>query len=139
MILLLETFADQLSRRANNLVIILDGSEPEALPKVRRLIHAKLGEPISLAGLATATGLSESHFFRTFKEVNKLTVNDHTIRALIAAARKELFRPAVRVSDIAFQVAFQSLSNFKRLFAKLVRCLPTKFREAELKKAKLQV
>ena len=138
MILLLETFADQLSRHAENLVIILDGSEPEAIAKARRLIHAKLDEPISLSELATAAGLSESHFCRTFKDVTKLTVTDYTTRARIAAARKELLRPAARVSDIAFKVGFQSLSQFNRSFSKLVGCSPTKFREAELEKAQIQ-
>ncbi len=51
MILLLESFADQLSQHSENLVVILDGSEPEAIAKARRLIHAKLDEPISLANL----------------------------------------------------------------------------------------
>lgn len=138
MILLLETFADQLSRHADNLVIILDGSEPEAIAKARRIIHAKLDEPISLSDLASAAGLSESHFCRTFKEVTKLTVTEYTTRARIAAAKKELLRPAARVSDIAFQVGFQSLSQFNRSFAKLVGSSPTKFREAELAKAKIQ-
>lgn len=139
MILLLETFADQLSSHADNLVIILDGSEPEAIAKARRLIHAKLDEPISLSELATVAGLSESHFCRTFKEVTKLTVTDYTTRARIAAARKELLRPAARVSDIAFKVGFQSLSQFNRSFSKLVGCSPTKFREAELEKAQIKV
>jgi len=135
MILLLETFADQLSRQADNLVIILDGSEPEAIAKARRLIHAKLDEPITLSELARVAGLSESHFCRTFKEVTKLTVTDYVTRARISAARKELLRPAARVSDIAFQVGFQSLSQFNRSFVKIVGCSPTKFREAELAKA----
>ena len=138
MILLLETFADQLSRHADNLVIIRDGSEPEAIAKARRLIHARLDEPIRLADLAAAAGLSESHFCRTFKEVTKLTVTDYTTRARISAARKELLRPASRISDIAFQVGFQSLSQFNRSFAKLVGCSPTKFRETELAKAEIR-
>jgi AraC-like DNA-binding protein len=135
MILLLETFADQLSRQADNLVVIMDGSEPEAIARARRLIHAKLDQPISLGELARTAGLSESHFCRTFKEVTKLTVTDYVTRARIAAARKELLRPAARVSDIAFQVGFQSLSQFNRSFSKIVGCSPTKFREAELAKA----
>jgi len=138
MILLLESFADQLSQCAENLAVILDGSEPEAIAKARRLIHAKLDEPISLAQLAKAAGLSESHFCRTFKEVTKLTVTDYTTRARIAWARKELLRPAARISDIAFMVGFQSLSQFNRSFSKIVGCSPTKFRESELTKAKIQ-
>lgn len=138
MILLLESFADQLSQHAENLAVILDGSEPEAIAKARRLIHAKLDEPLSLAQLAKAAGLSESHFCRTFKEVTKLTVTDYTTRARIAWARKELLRPAARISDIAFMVGFQSLSQFNRSFAKIVGCSPTKFRDAELTKAKVK-
>lgn len=135
MILLLETFGDQLSQQADNLAVILDGSEPEAIAKARRLIHARLDEPVSLAELAQTAGLSESHFCRTFKEVTKLTVTDYTTRARIAWARKELLRPASRISDIAFQVGFQSLSQFNRSFSKLVGCSPSKFREAELEKS----
>lgn len=137
MILLLETFGDKLSQQADNLAIIMDGSEPVAIAKARRLIHAKLDEPMSLAELAKAAGLSESHFCRTFKEVTALTVTDYTTRARITWARKELLRPAVRISDIAFQVGFQSLSQFNRSFAKIVGCSPSAFRKDELNKAQI--
>ena len=138
MILLLETFADQLSQQADNLAVILDGSEPEAIAKARRLIHSRLDEPLSLSELAKTAGLSESHFCRTFKEVTKLTVTEYTTRARIAWARKELLRPAARISDIAFQVGFQSLSQFNRSFSKLVGCSPSKFRETELEKSSIK-
>jgi len=138
MILLLETFADQLSQQSSNLAVILDGSEPEAIAKARRLIHARLDEPISLSQLAKTAGLSESHFCRTFKEVTKLTVTDYTTRARITWARKELLRPAARISDIAFQVGFQSLSQFNRSFSKLVGCSPSKFRETEREKSSIK-
>lgn len=132
MILLLESFADQLSSKADELAVIMDGSEPEAIARARRLIHAKLDEPISLKTLAKTAGVSESHFCRTFKEVTSLTVTEYTTRARIAWARKELLRPASRISDIAFQVGFQSLSQFNRSFSKLVGCSPSKFRQAKL-------
>ncbi len=132
MILLLETFADQLSQQAENLAIILDGTEPEAVARARKIIHAKLSEPISLSELAAAAGLSESHFCRTFKQVTKLTVTDYTTRARITWARKELLRPAARISDIAFKVGFQSLSQFNRSFLKLVGCSPSSFRKENL-------
>lgn len=138
MVLLLETFADQLTHNANQLVIILDGSEPESIARARKLIHAKLDESISLGELARAAGLSESHFCRTFKEVVKMTVTEYITRARINWARKELLRPAARISDIAFQVGFQSLSQFNRSFAKVVGSSPSKFRETELSRAKIR-
>lgn len=137
MILLLEFFADQLSRQADDLAVILDGSEPEAIAKARRLIHSKLDESVSFSELAKTAGLSESHFCRTFKEVTKLTVTDYTARARIAWARKELLRPAARISEIAFKVGFQSLSQFNRSFLKIVGCSPSRFRETELAKANI--
>ena len=138
MILLLEVFGDHLSQQADNLAVILDGSEPEAIAKARRLIHSRLDEPVTLTELAKTAGLSESHFCRTFKEVTKLTVTEYTTRARINWARKELLRPAARISDIAFQVGFQSLSQFNRSFSKLVGCSPSKFREIELEKASIK-
>ncbi|MBC8148411.1 MAG: AraC family transcriptional regulator [Verrucomicrobiaceae bacterium] len=42
------------------------------------------------------------------------------------------------IGPIAFTIEFQSLSQFNRSFSKIVGCSPTKFRESELTKAKLQ-
>lgn len=132
MILLLENFANQLSQQADKAAVIFDGAEPPGIAKARKWIHARLGEPISLSDLAQIASLSESHFCRSFKEVTKMTVTEYTTRARIQWARKELLRPATRISEIAFLVGFQSLSQFNRTFLRIVGCSPSQFREQEL-------
>lgn len=132
MVALLDSFAHQLSDHAEDLAVAIDGREPEAILKARRFIHAHLDEPLPLATVARQAGLSESHFCRVFKDITGLTLTDYVTRARIAWARKELLRPAARISEIAFKVGFQSLSQFNRSFAKVVGSSPSKFREREL-------
>ena len=132
MVALLDSFAHQLSHHAEDLAVAIDGREPEAILKARKFIHSHLDEPLPLATVARQAGLSESHFCRVFKEITGLTLTDYVTRARIAWARKELLRPAARISEIAFKVGFQSLSQFNRSFAKVVGCSPSKFREKEL-------
>lgn len=134
MIALLESFASQLSAHTEDLAIVIDGREPEAISRARAFIHAHLDEPLPLGEVARQAGLSESHFCRVFKEIIGMTLTDYVSRSRISWARKELLRPSARISEIAFQVGFQSLSQFNRAFAKIVGCSPSKYREAELAK-----
>jgi len=132
MIVLLESFAKQLCDHTEDLAVSVDGREPDAILKARTYIHAKLDEPLPLSSVARQAGLSESHFCRVFKEITGLTLTDYVTRARIAWARKELLRPATRISEIAFMVGFQSLSQFNRSFSRIVGCSPSKFREVQL-------
>lgn len=134
MVALLESFAHQLSQHAEELAMMEEGKEPAAILKARTFIHANLDEPLPLGVIARHAGLSESHFCRVFKEITGLTLTDYVTRARIAWARKELLRPATRVSEIAFQVGFQSLSQFNRSFAKINGCSPSNWREQQLQK-----
>ncbi|MDP0489840.1 MAG: PocR ligand-binding domain-containing protein [Verrucomicrobiota bacterium JB023] len=132
MVSLLENFAQQLSRHAEELALTEEGKEPAAILKARKFIHAHLDEPLPLGVIARQAGLSESHFCRVFKEITGLTLTDYVTRARIQWARKELLRPAARVSEVAFKVGFQSLSQFNRSFAKINGCSPTTWRDKQL-------
>ena len=45
------------------------------------------------------------------------------------SAKNLLLNPNLRISEIAYQVAFQSLTHFNRVFKKTVGESPTEFRE----------
>ncbi|NNC89534.1 MAG: helix-turn-helix domain-containing protein [Akkermansiaceae bacterium] len=128
MVTLLASFAEQLSTYADRLSIIDEGREPEAIAKARQFIHAHLDEALPLPLVARQAGLSESHFCRVFKDVTGLTLTDYVTRCRIGWAKRELLRPAARISEIAFKVGFQSLSQFNRSFARIVGCSPSVFR-----------
>ncbi len=135
MVTLLATFARQLCRHAEKLAIISDGSEPAAVARARKFIDETLADPLPLSLVARHSGLSESHFCRVFKESTGLTLTDYVNRRRIEWAKRELLKPEVRVSEIAFQIGYQSLSQFNRSFVRFTGNSPTNFRREEFAKA----
>jgi len=134
MVELLATFATQLSQHAEKLAIVSDGSEPAAVARARKFIDETLADPLPLSLVARQAGLSESHFCRVFKEATGLTLTDYVNRRRIEWAKKELLKPQARVSEIAFNIGYQSLSQFNRSFARFTGNSPTNFRREELSK-----
>ncbi len=135
MVTLLESFAEQLSEHAESLAIIEEGSEPAAIAKARKYIHAHLDQPLPLGLVARQAGLSESHFCRLFKESAGLTLTDYVNRCRIDWAKRELLKPEARISEIAFLIGYQSLSQFNRSFARIVGLSPTLYRRERLERA----
>ena len=134
MVTLLQSFAEQLSEHAESLSIIEEGSEPSAIAKARKYIHANLDQPLPLGLVARQAGLSESHFCRLFKDSAGLTLTDYVNRCRIDWAKRELLKPEARISEIAFLIGYQSLSQFNRSFARIVGVSPTLYRRNRLER-----
>lgn len=132
---LLQSFAEQLSEYAESLSIIEEGSEPSAIAKARKYIHANLDQPLPLGLVARQAGLSESHFCRLFKDSAGLTLTDYVNRCRIDWAKRELLKHEARISEIAFLIGYQSLSQFNRSFARIAGLSPTLYRREQLERA----
>ncbi len=135
MITLLQSFAEQLGRHAESLAIIEEGKEPVAIAKARRYIHEHLDDSLPLGAVAREAGLSESHFCRLFKEATGLTLTDYVNRCRIERAKNEHLKSEKRVSEVAFEVGYQSLSQFNRSFARIVGSSPSTWRKERLDEA----
>jgi AraC-like DNA-binding protein len=46
----------------------------------------------------------------------------------VEKAKNLLLNPNLRISEIAYEVGFQSLTHFNRVFKKIVRQSPTEYR-----------
>jgi len=134
MVTLLQSFGEQLSDHAESLAIIEEGSEPAAIAKARKYIHENLDQPLPLGQVARQAGLSESHFCRIFKDSAGLTLTDYVNRCRIDWAKRELLKPEARISEIAFLVGYQSLSQFNRSFVRIVGSSPTLYRRERLER-----
>ncbi|MGC4014751.1 MAG: helix-turn-helix domain-containing protein [Luteolibacter sp.] len=132
MIFLLQSFALQLGHQAEVLAVQGQSEEPAAVGKARDYIEKNLHEPLTLGSVARVAGFSESHFCRVFREVTGLTTTDYISRRRIERAKKELLKVDSRVSSVAFDVGFQSISQFNRVFTKLTGTSPTKWRAAKI-------
>lgn len=125
---LLTFFADQLSALSNQLLTERRNAEPLLVARARRYIEQRKAEEISLADVATAAGARMFHFCKVFHRATGLTFTDYVARVRAEDARALLANPNQRVSEIAYQVGFQSLTQFNRTFKRVFGQTPTAFR-----------
>jgi two-component system response regulator YesN len=105
---------------------------PEAVEiwKARKLIYEHSEEELPLRRVAKAVHISPNYLSEKFKEVTGVNFVQYVTRTRINKARVLLRDSNQRVSEIAFAVGFQSLSQFNRAFKKITRQTPTEFRSA---------
>ena len=127
---LLEIFAQHLGMVANQLIIQRDHAEPPSITRARQFILEHRGEELSLATVAKAVNMSSYYFCKTFKKVTGLNFTDYLARVRIEKAKELLLNPNARVSEVVFDVGFQSITHFNRIFKRYVGKSPTEYRES---------
>lgn len=125
---LLTFFGEQLSALVNQIVLEKQNSEPPLVRKARAYIEQHKMEPLSLAGVAQASGASVFHFCKVFKKTTGLRFTDYVGRMRLEDAKTQLLNPSRRISEIAYDVGFQSLTQFNRMFKRVFGQSPTEFR-----------
>jgi AraC-like DNA-binding protein len=128
MVHLLQIFAEQLSFYANQIVIRLDEREPYRVRLARTFISNHRTDDIDLADVARATHVSTFYLCKIFKKATGLTFVEYRNRLRVESAKKMLLNPNLTVSEVAYSVGFQSLTQFNRLFRRVVGMAPTRFR-----------
>ena len=124
---------------ADRLSEIGDGNhhaEPVKIWKARRFIEENSTEKISLTEVAKMLGMSATHLSEKFKEVTGINFVDYIARWRFVKARALLDDLDLRISEIAFAVEFQSLSQFKRVFKKFTGKPPTEYRPRKVPQKK---
>ncbi len=129
MVHLLEIFAKHLSEIAGQLIVQDEEKEAPMVRKARSYIGEHHAEDLSLTELAKALHVSTFYFCKMFKQSTGLTFTDYLGRVRIEKAKALLLHGDLRVSEIAFEVGFQSLTHFNRLFRKLVGQSPSDYRQ----------
>ena len=125
---LLTFFAEQLSALSNQLVTEKNNAEPPLVLKAREYIDKHKTEELSLANVAKAAGASVFHFCKLFHKSTGLKFTDYVARVRLEDARTRLLNPNLRISEIAYDVGFQSLTQFNRTFRRIYGQSPSQFR-----------
>jgi AraC-like DNA-binding protein/ligand-binding sensor protein len=128
---LLEIFATHISTLANEIVVQEDEAESPMIRRSRAYIHANQADPIDLDKVANAMHVSTFYFCKMFKKATGLTFTDYLSRVRVEKAKTLLLNPHLRISEIAYDVGFQSLTHFNRMFRKIVGESPTSYRETK--------
>jgi AraC-like DNA-binding protein/ligand-binding sensor protein len=125
---LLSIFAQHLAMLSNQVFIQQENSEPPVITKARAYIQEHQTEEISLGQVAKAVNMSSYYFCKMFKKVTGINFTDYVARIRIEKSKNLLLNPNLRVSEIAFEVGFQSLTHFNRVFKKILGQSPTEYR-----------
>jgi AraC-like DNA-binding protein len=125
---LLNFFAKQLSALSNQIVVEQENAEPVIIRKAREFIAKNKTEILSLGGVAKAAGASVFHFCKVFRKATGLKFTDYVARVRLEDARSRLLNPNLRISEVAYDVGFQSLTQFNRTFHRIFGQSPTEYR-----------
>jgi AraC-like DNA-binding protein len=128
MVRLLEIFAKHLSVMANQILVARQNEEPPLITKAKRYIGEHQAESLSLNQMAGTLNVSTFYFCKMFKKATGLTFTDYLSRTRIERAKNLLLNPHLRVSEVAYDCGFISLTHFNRIFKRVVGKSPTNYR-----------
>ncbi len=125
---LLYIFAQHLSLITNQIAVQQQNSEPPVITRAKQFIKEHQTEDLSLGQVAKAVNTSSFYFCKMFKRFTGINFTDYLSRLRIEQARNLLLNPNLRISEIAYEVGFQSLTHFNRVFKKIIGQSPTEYR-----------
>jgi len=128
MVRLLEIFGKHLSVMANQILVEQQNEEPPMITRAKSYIGEHQAEELPLDQMARVLNVSTFYFCKMFKKATGLTFTDYLARTRIERAKNLLLNPNVRVSEVAYDCGFISLTHFNRIFKRVVGKSPTVYR-----------
>jgi AraC-like DNA-binding protein len=132
---------------ASRFVEVVSGRSPKPMTATMRdrrravetalWIDANSHRPIDLEDTAAQAGISPFHFLRLFSDVLGVTPHQYLVRSRLRHAARRLADDDSPITDIAYDVGFNDLSNFVRTFHRAAGASPQKFRRASRGKRKI--
>lgn len=101
----------------------------ERLRRARTFIDRCYDHPLSLDQISSEACFSRYYFLRLFRQAFNKTPHQYLIQRRIERAKELLDKDDLRVTDVCFEVGFQSLGSFSSLFHKCVGHSPNIYRE----------
>ena len=96
--------------------------------RARDAIDRAYAGPLDIAALARVASVSEAHFARTFRVTFGETPHRYLQRRRVERAMFLLRESDRSVTDICFEVGFNSLGTFSRTFHEIVGATPIAYR-----------
>src|ERR1044071_2179241 len=103
-------------------------SHRRAVERVITSARGRLCEPISLHDMSRVAYLSEFHFNRVFHQITGLPPAKFISAMRLDEAKRLLLNTNLSITDICFEVGYNSLSTFARRFNERVGLGPREFR-----------
>jgi AraC-like DNA-binding protein len=98
------------------------------LMRAREFIDECYDQPLDLEQISGEACLSRYHFLRLFRRAFNKTPHQYLTQRRIEKAKELLSSSGLTVTDVCFEVGFESLGSFSSLFHKHVGHPPITFR-----------
>jgi len=89
----------------------------------KKFIDTNFTKSLSLDDIAGEAFISKFHFIRLYKTYYGITPHQHLKRVRVAAA-KELLQSGMPVASVCYEVGFESVPSFTRLFKTITGTTP---------------
>lgn len=100
----------------------------EAVERVIRMMHDRLDEPLTLQEMSRVAYISPYHFNRIFHHITGIPPNKFLYALRLETAKRLLLTTNTSVTNVCFDVGYNSLGTFIRRFTGLVGLSPSHFR-----------
>lgn len=102
---------------------------PYRIKQTVNYINDNINNRIELHEVAALTNWQVTHFIRIFTKHMKITPYQYILKRKIEKAKALLEETAIPASDIAFELGFESYSNFCSAFKKMTSYTPDLYRK----------
>src|ERR1043166_3455988 len=103
-------------------------SHHEAVERVIRMMQDRLDEPLTLHEMSKTAYISACHFNRIFRQITGIPPNQYFYALRLETAKRLLLTTSTSVTNVCFDVGYNSLGTFIRRFTGLVGLSPSRFR-----------
>lgn len=104
-------------------------SYEESVEDAKKYIFDHIGEELNVKDIADYIHMSPSHFSRVFKQQTGFSPYEFVLVTRLNKAKDYLKKTDLTVSEIAYEVGFNSDANFVYFFTKHTGYSPNKFRK----------
>lgn len=106
-----------------------NGLPPSQLARVIDYIKANLTRDLSILDLATLTGMSESHFSRSFKRSVGIAPYQYLLQQRVERAKRLLEKQSLAISTIALDCGFANQTHLTKVFRQTTGMTPKAYQK----------
>ena len=104
--------------------LALPESNSERVGRVIHMLHANFAQTLRIEQLAEAARMSASSFHQHFKALTSMTPLQYQKQLRLLEARRVMVTEAVSVAEAAYQVGYESPSQFSREYSRMFGVAP---------------